>query len=183
MDSHETNKIAGAVLGTCLLAFGLNIVSKGVFSHNALAKPGYDLPAGAEAAKEGAGKAEGPVEPLPVLLAKADIKKGEANAKPCLACHAFEKGAAAKVGPPLYGIVGRATGSIAGFSYSEGLKAKGGNWTLEALNTFIANPKAYVTGTKMSYAGLPDAAKRADVLDYLNSLADNPAPLPAPLPK
>lgn len=176
MDSNETNKIAGAVLGTCLFAFGLNIVAKGIFSHPVLAKPGYDLPAAAEAGAEA--KAEGPVEPLPVLLAKADIKKGETNAKPCQACHSFEKGGAVKVGPPLYGIVNRPVGSIAGFSYSEGLKAKGGNWTLEAINGFITNPKAYINGTKMSYAGLPDAAKRADVLDYLNSLADSPAPLP-----
>ena len=77
MDSNETNKIAGAVLGTCLFAFGLNIVAKGIFSHPVLAKPGYDLPAAAEAGAEA--KAEGPVEPLPVLLAKADIKKGETS--------------------------------------------------------------------------------------------------------
>ena len=178
MKSLEFNKIAGAVLGTCLGVLGLGIVSDSIFSHEKLAKPGYALPGAAAGGKEGGAEAAAPAEPLPVLMAKADVARGESGAKPCVACHSFDKGGAVKVGPPLYGVVGRPVGSIAGFSYSEGVKTKGGNWTLEALNSFIAAPKAYINGTKMAYPGQPDAAKRADILDYLNSLAENPAPLP-----
>ena len=179
MESLEFNKVAGAVLGTCLGVMALGIVSDGIYGHAALLKPGYALPgAAAEGGKESAAEAGKPAEPLPLLLAKADVARGEANAKPCAACHSFEKGGAVKVGPPLYGVVNRPVGSIPGFSYSEGLKTKGGNWTLEALNTFITAPKAYIKDTKMAYPGQGDAAKRADILDYLNSLAESPAPLP-----
>ena len=178
MESLEFNKVAGAALGTLLFAFGLNIVSKGLIGGAKPAKPGYDLPAaaeggGAEAAAHGAAE-----EPLPVLLAKADVKRGEAGVKACTACHNFEKGAGVKAGPPLYGVVGRAVASADGWVYSADLKAKGGNWSLASINAFVTNPKAYAAGTKMSYPGLADAGKRADILVYLNSLADSPAPLP-----
>ena len=176
MDSHEFNKIAGGVLGMLLFAFALNVAAKGLVGGGKPGKPGYDLPAAAEGG-EAAAKGE-KAEPLPVLLAKADVKKGEGDVKVCTACHNFEKGAAVKAAPPLYGVVGRPVGAIEAWTYSDSLKAKGGNWTLEALNAFIANPKAYASGTKMAYPGMADAAKRAEVLAYLNSLADSPLPLP-----
>ena len=179
MITTTSNKIALAVLGTLLAVMATRLVAEGVFSHPKLEVAGYILK-GAEAEGKGGGKE--PVLaaslPLPQMMASADAKRGEAGSKPCLACHSFEKGAVAKVGPPLYGVVGRPMASIAGFSYSEGMKAKGGNWTLEALNSFIASPKAYVTGTKMAYPGQPEDSKRGDILGYLNSLSDNPAPLP-----
>ena len=112
------------------------------------------------------------------MLAKADPAKGQADAKVCQACHNFEKGAAAKVGPPLYGVVGRPVASVAGFGYSDGLKAMGGNWSYESIFKFITKPSALVAGTKMSYPGESDPAKRADILAYLQTLSDNPVPFP-----
>ena len=180
MESLEFNKVAGAVLGTLLFAFGLGIVSKGLIGGAKPAKPGYDLPAAATAEGGGGGAAAhgAAEEPLPVLLAHADVKKGEAGVKVCTACHNFEKGAGVKAGPPLYGVVGRAVASADGWTYSADLKAKGGKWSLETINAFITNPKAYAAGTKMTYPGLADAGKRADILVYLNTLAESPAPLP-----
>ena len=178
MESLEFNKVAGAVLGTLLFAFGLGIVSKGLIGGAKPAKPGYDLPAAAEGGEAVAAAHGAAQEPLPVLLAKADVKRGEAGVKVCTACHNFEKGAGVKAGPPLYGVVGRAVASADGWVYSADLKAKGGNWSLETINAFVTNPKAYAPGTKMSYPGLADAGKRADILAYLNSLSDSPAPLP-----
>lgn len=181
MDSFEFNKIAGAVLGTLLITMGLGIASGFVFAPHVPAKPGYELPdAPAQETAKGDAAATAPAEPLPVLLAKADVGKGQALAKACGACHNFEKGAAAKVGPPLYGVVGRKIASIEGFGYSDSLKAKGGNWSLDEINKFITNPKAYVPGTKMGYAGEESPEKRADIVDYLHTLADTPEPLPAP---
>ena len=179
MASNEFNKIAGAVLGTLLFTMGVGIVSDGVISGHKPKTAGYDLPSAEEAPAAGSAQAAvAPSEPLPVLLAKADPKKGEGLVKACQACHAFEKGAAAKVGPPLYGVVERPVASIAGFSYSEALKAKGGAWTFDALNAFITSPKAYANGTKMAYAGEKDAGKRADILAYLRGDSDTPAALP-----
>ena len=175
----ELNKLAGAALGTLLFTMALGIVSDGIYSPGALSKPGYDLPAAAEA-PAAATTADSAVQsaPLPILLAKADAKKGEASAKACTACHVFEKGGAAKVGPPLWNVVGRAKGSVAGFAYSEAMKQKGGEWTFDDLGRFIANPKGYVAGTKMAYAGEKDPSKEADIIAYLRTLSDSPLPLP-----
>jgi cytochrome c len=176
MDSFEFNKIAGALLGALLFVVATGLIADAIFSEPKLVKPGYALP-GAPAGGEAAGKAA-PEAPLAELLAKADAKRGEADTKPCQACHNFEKGAGPKIGPPLWGVVGRPKGSIAGFDYSAGMKAKGGDWTFEDINTFITNPAAFVSGTKMTFAGVPDAEKRADILAYLRTLSDNPVPLP-----
>jgi cytochrome c len=178
MDSFEFNKIAGAILGTLLFTMGLNLFSEAIFSRTAPKKPGYDLPIGEEKAAGGAQAAVPAAEPLPTLLAKADPKKGEALTKACSACHNFDKGGAAKVGPPLFGVVDRAVAEVPGFAYSDALKAKGGKWTFEVLNDFINNPKSTVPGTKMTFAGEKDPTKRADILAYLRTLSDNPAPLP-----
>ena len=179
MDSFEFNKIAGGILGTLMLTMMLGIFAHMVFAPSIPAKPGYDLPSAA-AEQTAADTPSAPAEPLPVLLAKADPAKGQSFAKACGACHNFEKGAAAKVGPPLWGVVGRQVASIAGFGYSDAMKAKGGSWTMDDINKFITNPKAYVAGTKMGYAGESNPEKRADIIAYLDKLSDSPEPLPKP---
>ncbi|MGI3902999.1 MAG: c-type cytochrome [Janthinobacterium lividum] len=179
MDSFEVNKVAGGVLGTLLATMGLGLVAGWLYEPAALGKPGYDLPlAAAEGSGAGDAKGAAPAKPLPVLLASASVDKGASLAKACGACHNFEKGAGAKIGPPLWGVVDRPVGSIPGFSYSEVIKGKGGEWTLDNINAFITSPKGYAPGTKMTYAGESDPQKRADIIDYLHSLSDNPKPLP-----
>ncbi|MCW6507378.1 cytochrome c family protein [Hyphomicrobiales bacterium BP6-180914] len=179
MDSFEFNKIAGGVLATLMMTMLLGIFSGMVFGPHIPAKPGYELPS-APAQETATNAPEAPAEPLPVLLAKADPAKGQALAKACGACHNFEKGAGPKVGPPLYGVVGRKVASMDGFSYSDALKAKGGTWTMDEINKFITNPKADVAGTKMGFAGEQSPEKRADIIDYLHTLSDNPVPMPKP---
>ncbi|ACK52794.1 cytochrome c class I [Methylocella silvestris BL2] len=180
MFSFETNKIAGAILGSLLLAMGLGVIGQMIFSHPALKTPGFNLPALAEGGESGGAPAAEAVASLPERLAKADVKRGESLTKACQACHSFEKGGAAKVGPPLFGVVGRPKDSIAGFGYSDAMKAKGGAWTFDDLDHFIASPKGFISGTKMGFAGEPDPQKRADIIAYLRTLSDSPVPLPAP---
>ena len=177
METTNANKIALAVLGALPGTMTLGVFSNAVFAPNKLEKPGYELPGAAPAAAAPAA-APAPAVALPALLAKADAAKGQADAKACEACHSFDKGGAAKVGPPLYGVVGRTVASIAGFAYSDGLKALGGDWTYETLDKWIAKPSALVKGTKMSYPGEPDAQKRADILAYLQTLSESPVPFP-----
>ncbi|QBR72667.1 cytochrome c family protein [Beijerinckiaceae bacterium] len=177
MNSFELNKIAGACLGTLLFTMCLWMISGAIFSHHKLAVPGYPLPSAPQTAPT-ASSAAPTAQPIAERLANADEKKGAADVKACATCHSFDKGGAAKIGPPLYAIVDRPKGSVAGFEYSETIKSSGGKWTYEDLDQFIANPKAYAPGTKMAFAGEQDPAKRADIIDYLHSLADDPAPLP-----
>ncbi len=110
----------------------------------------------------------------------ASAEKGAQVAKQCGACHNFQEGAGAKVGPDLYGIVGRQVASVAGFNYSTPLKALGGTWTFDALNKWLTKPSADVPGTAMTFAGLSNEKQRADVIAYLNTLSANPLPLPKP---
>ena len=182
MDSFEFNKIAGAVLGLLLLMMGTGIVAEFIFAGPKVKVEGYALPGGEEAAA--APKAEAPAEsaaPIAVRLKTADVARGQAGVKACQACHNFEKGAANKVGPVLWNIVERVKGSADGFNYSAALKEradKGEKWSYDNLDAFIANPKGYLSGTAMGYAGLADPAKRADIIAYLRSLSDAPVPLP-----
>ncbi|MFG1360462.1 c-type cytochrome [Xanthobacter pseudotagetidis] len=177
MDSFELNKIAGAVLGTLTLTLGLGIVSEILFAPQAPAKPGFDI-----VVNEGAsGAAEAPkaaAVPIEQLFATASVEKGANVAKKCAACHNFAEGAGAKVGPDLYAVVGRAVASAPGFAYSAAMKAKGGEWTPQALNHFLINPKADIPGTAMAFAGIAKETERADLIAYLNSLSHDPKPLP-----
>lgn len=85
----------------------------------------------------------------------------------CSACHALEPDAGNKVGPNLAGVIGRKAGTVQGFAYSEPMKASGLTWTREELDRFIENPMKAVPGTKMAFAGIPDAAQRQAVIDYI----------------
>ena len=104
---------------------------------------------------------------LAELMKIADLNRGEKIFKKCSSCHNVGKNEGAKVGPGLYGVVGRAKGTFAGFSYSDALKNKGGVWDKQAINDFITKPKDYIQGTKMAFAGLKKPQDRADVILYL----------------
>jgi cytochrome c len=176
MDLYETNKIIGAVLFTFLCLVALNIVAGMIFTRQESEKPGYEIAVQAPVEKT---PAAAPTEQsITALLATASVDRGKTAVKKCEACHTFQKGGPNKVGPNLWGVVGRPIASHPGFNYSAALKAKGGDWTIDALNTFITNPKADIPGTAMAFAGVSRERERADILAYLNSLSDNPAPLP-----
>ena len=181
MDSFELNKIMGAVLATCLGVLTLNIAAGAIFTPGKLAKPGYDIAVPETPAGGGEAAKPEPAEPIAVRLANSDPKKGEAAAKQCGACHTFEKGGANKVGPHLFDVYGRNEGSVAGFGYSAAMKGRNDKtWDADGLDHFIKNPKAYVPGTIMAFAGIGKPDTRADVIAYLNTLSDAPKPLPKP---
>jgi cytochrome c len=179
MDSFEINKILGALLGTCLLLVAMHIASGAIFTPTVPEKPGYEIAVTPEQPQGAAAAAAAPAEvPIESLLAAASVERGTQVAKQCQACHNFQEGQGAKVGPDLYGVVGRPVAAVPGFNYSAPLKAKGGTWTFDALNTWLTKPSADVPGTAMTFAGLSNPKQRADLIAYLDSLAATPVPLP-----
>lgn len=178
-----TNMAVGALLGTVFVMMSVSIASEGLFHSETPEKPGFAIVA--EEAASGGGEATAPAAvPIAKLLATADAKAGETVFKKCQSCHSGEKGGPNKVGPDLWGIVNRPIAAHEGFSYSAAIKdfSKGGSvvWDYEHLNHFLAGPKAYIAGTAMGFAGVKKDDERANLIAYLRSLADNPAPLPDP---
>ena len=162
MDSFELNKVLGAILGTCLVLLVMNFTANAVFAPKPPEKPGYEIAVKEAAPGSGKEAAPAPSEPIEKLLQTASAEKGGPN----------------RVGPNLYGIVGDHKGEGRGFNFSAALKGKGGTWTDDDLNKFIANPKGFIPGTAMGFAGIPKDSERADVIAYLHTLSDNPVPLP-----
>lgn len=172
----EFNKIAASVLLAGIIALTSGVVSEGLYAagkeEGADAKRGYTVAGAETAAPAGAAPA---VEAKPVditpLLAKADVKAGEATAKKCVSCHSFDKGGKNGVGPNQFGLIGRNIASHEGYTYSAALTAmKDKKWTAQALSEFIENPKKYASGTKMAFAGIKDPAERANLIAYLSTL-------------
>jgi cytochrome c len=171
----RSNTIAGWVLGGGIAALGLTIAS-GMYFHREVpeaGKQGYAIQ-GVELS-EGAGAA---AVPIATLLATADVAKGEAIFKKCMACHTIAAGGANGIGPNLHGTLGKALAGHAGFGYSDALKGKGGTWTWDTMNEWLSNPKKYAPGNKMTFAGLGNPEERASILLYINSQGSN-LPLPA----
>lgn len=178
MDSFEINKILGALLGTCLVLVAMHIASEAIFTREAPAKPGYEI-AVKEQPAGGAAEAAAPAEqPIETLLASASPERGANVAKQCQACHNFQEGQGPKVGPDLYGVVGRKVASVPGFNYTDAIKKMGGTWTFDALNKWLTKPSADAPGTAMTFAGISSEKQRADVIAYLNTLSAHPLPLP-----
>ena len=181
MDSFELNKIMGAILGTCLGLLSLNIAANAIFHPVKPEKPGYAIvvpekPQGGD--QKGAPAPQDP--PVEELLAKADLARGETSHNKCISCHTFDKGGRNLVGPNLYGVVGREKGTEAGFNYSAAFKkAMKGPWTPQEIYEFVKNPKLMVPGTSMTFAGIPRASERADLILFLNSKSDKPQNLKA----
>ncbi len=117
------------------------------------------------------------ITPIIPLLASADVIAGEKVAKKCAACHTFAEGGQNRIGPNQWDIVNRALGTTEGFAYSEALLAKGGAWDYESLSEFIYNPKKYIPGTKMNFAGIKNDKDRANLIVWMRSLSSNPVPL------
>jgi cytochrome c len=186
MDSWEWNKVIGAVLGTLLFIMVIKIATGAIFEKPELAKPGYVV-AGVAATETTSAPAAAPAEePLPdfgTVLASADAAKGQDISHRCEQCHDLSKGGPNKIGPNLYGVVGRARASHPGFDYSAAMKAKGGNWTFDELFRFLKSPQAYIPGTKMTFAGLRSEQDRVDLIAYLRTLSDSPVAIPPPAAK
>lgn len=180
MDSYEINRILGWVLAALVAVLGLSIFTGYLFPVHEPEQRAYVVAGVEEEAGAGVGTAEAE-KPIEFFLASADLAKGEQQFKKCAACHTIEKGGAQGIGPNLWGIVGARHAHIAGFAYSPAMQATADKiWDWQSLSEWLRNPKAYIPGNKMSFAGLGKPEDRANLIAYLNSKSDSPKPLPAP---
>lgn len=184
MSDLTFNKIAGGVLLTGLVIFGLREASTVVFQKHEVEKAGYEI-----AVEESTGgAAAAAVEVAPdwgtALLLPANIAAGQAVAAKCSACHKLDAGGANGTGPGLWGVVGRAPGSHGGFAYSGAMKefgAKNPVWDYEHLDGFLKAPGKYISGTNMTFVGIKKPEDRVALIAYLHSLGST-LPVPAPKP-
>jgi cytochrome c len=184
MNSFELNKIAGGVLGAALLIFGGRTFADIALQEPASKTPGYNIVVSGASSGGGGGAAAAKFDfaPIAALLKTAgapNVDAGKAVFKKCSACHTVDKGGENKVGPNLWGTIGRPIGKHAGFgAYSEAVKAKGGNWGWEQFAGYIWKPAEYIPGNKMAFVGIQDNQDMADLMAYMRTLSDTPAALP-----
>ena len=172
----SNNTIAGWVLFAGIVALGGSLVGGEIFNGEKPEKPGYPIEGVEAEGGEGAAVAE---KPIAFYLASSDAAKGAEVFKKCQACHNAEPGGANGLGPNLYHVLGEGVGQGRGFAWSPVLSAHGGKWDWETLSTWLANPKKFAPGTKMTFAGLSNPVDRANVIAYLNSKGPAPLPMPA----
>jgi cytochrome c len=175
-DPLFVNKIAAAVLSAGLLAMLTGFAAHMFYHPKELEKQAYMIASDTPVASATAAAAPTGPEPIMAMLASSSADAGKKVTKKCAACHSFTKGGPNKVGPNLWNVVGGKPASVAGYKYSKAMKGMVGNWKFEELNKFLFKPKAYLKGTKMSFAGLKKPSDRAAVIAYLTSLSDSPKP-------
>jgi len=185
MDSFEWNKIAGAVLGTLIFVLVVSFATEAIYEPAKPAKPGYIVEGVQEeaSASSSAAPAEEALPDFGTVLPTADAAAGQKISSRCEQCHDLSKGGPNKIGPNLWGVVGRARATHEGFSYSGAMSADHSPWTLDKLFKFLKSPAAVVPGTKMSFAGLRSPQDRINLLAWLRTQSDSPVPIPPPAAK
>ncbi len=169
------NTIAGWVLFAGIVALGSSIVAGETFKSERPEEMGYPIEG---VVQEGEGGAEAE-KPIAFYLATADAAAGEQVFKKCTACHNADPGGANALGPGLYGVMGNPVAAHPGFAFSDALKSKGGTWDWDTMSAWLASPKKFAPGTKMTFAGLSNPQDRANVMLFLNSRDTSPLPVPA----
>jgi cytochrome c len=178
----EKNKIVASILFAGLIAMLSGTFAKiiyGTAGHPKEVERGYSI----EVVESVSGGEQKEEINILELIASASAEDGKKVAKKCLACHVFEKGGANKVGPALYGILGDSYAHKKDYQYSKAFQELSGSWNYENMWAFINKPSAYVSGTKMAFAGINKPQQKADLIAYLRTMSDSPIPLPKVEPK
>lgn len=162
-------KTSGALIGSLLFLLLANWAASGLYNvgsggHDGEHAQAYSIPV--EEASGGA-EEEAPQIDVAALMAAADVGAGEREWGKCRACHRLD--GSDGTGPHLDGVVGREIGTIAGFAYSDGMASHGGAWNHEELLAFLENPRGYVPGTKMAFAGIRSPEARANLIAYIEA--------------
>ena len=174
------NKIIVSIVFAIILVLGINKVTDVIFYVEKPEKSAYQVAtvttvASTTSAETGSASSES--GNIMALFASTSVAEGAKIFKKCAACHSIAEGGGNKIGPALWGVLGRSAGSIPDYKYSKAMAAHGKNWSFEEMNGFLIKPKNWIKGTKMSFAGLKKAKERAAVILYMNENTNSPLPL------
>jgi len=173
------NKIIASIILTAILVLGINKITNIIFYVEKPEQSAYQVASVSttvttESTSTSSNTSSGEIM---ALLATASVADGEKIFKKCAACHSIAKSGGNKIGPALWGVLGRQAGSVSDYKYSKTMATHGKPWTFEEMNSFLTKPKDWIKGTKMSFVGLKSEKDRAAVILYMNENTDNPLPL------
>ena len=174
------NKIIVSIVFAIILVLGINKVTDVIFYVEKTEKSAYQVATVTTVASTTSAETDSVSSDsgnIMALFASASTAEGAKVFKSCAACHSITEGGGNKIGPALWGVLGRSAGSIPDYKYSKAMAAHRKNWSFEEMNGFLVKPKDWIKGTKMSFAGLKNAKDRAAVILYLNENTDSPLPL------
>ena len=174
------NKIVVSIVLTIILVLVINKITDAIYFVEKPEKSAYQVDGVTTAANTTVTDASsGDSESLNItaLFASTSATDGAKIFKKCAACHSISEGGANKIGPALWGVLGRKAGSLSDYKYSKALIAHGKLWSFDEMNGFLTKPKNWIKGTKMSFAGLKNAKDRAAVILYMNENIDSPLSL------
>ena len=173
------NKIVASIILAVILILGINKITDIIFHVKKPEKSAYQVAnvsttTTTETTSTNSNVGSGEIM---ALLVSANVTDGEKIFKKCVACHSITKGGSNKIGPALWGVLGRQAGSASDYKYSKAMATHGKPWSFEEINGFLIKPKDWIKGTKMSFAGLKKLEERAAVILYMNKNTDTPLPL------
>ena len=173
------NKIVVSILLAVILILGINKISDVIFYVEKPEKSAYqvaDVSTTTTTETTSVSSSTGSGD-IMALLASASAADGKKVFKKCAACHSIAKGGGNKIGPALWGVLGRQAGSISDYKYSKAMATHGKLWSFEEMNGFLIKPKDWIKGTKMTFVGLKKETERAAVILYMNNNTNSPLPL------
>jgi len=174
------NKIIVSIILTVILVFVINKIADTIYYVEKPEKSAYQIDTTVSVASTTSAETNTSSSDsgnIMALFASTSSAEGAKIFKKCAACHSISQGGGNKIGPALWGVLGRKAGSVSGYKYSKAMIAYGKSWSFEEMNGFLLKPKEWIKGTKMSFAGLKNANERAAIILYMNENTDKPLPL------
>jgi len=171
------NKIIASIILAVILVLGINKITDIIFDVEKPEKSAYQVASVSTVTETTSASLNTDSGDIMALLASANVADGKKIFKKCAACHSIAKDGGNKIGPALWGVLGRKAGSVADYKYSKAMTAYGKPWSIEEMNGFLTKPKDWLKGTKMSFVGIKKETDRAAVILYMNKNTGSPLPL------
>ena len=171
------NNIIVSFVFAIILVVGINKIADVIFYVEKPEKSAYQIESVTTVASTASDETSSEAGNIIAIFASTSAAEGAKVFKKCAACHSIDEGGKNKIGPALWGVLGRQAGSLPDYKYSKSMAAHGKKWSFEEMNGFLIKPKDWIKGTKMSFAGLKNAKERAAVILYMNENSSNPLPI------